>query len=55
MAREHPELLTPAEIAIQEAIREVEKLPRYGLIQQALINLNNAFRDVAQQINEAAT
>lgn len=53
--RQHPELLTPAEIAINEAIREVEKLPRYGLIQHALINLHAALRDVAQHLNEVAT
>lgn len=55
MAREHPELPTPAEIAIREAIKEVEKLPRYGLVQHALINLHAAAGDLAAHLDEAVT
>ncbi len=50
--REHPELPTPAEIAVRDAIKEVEKLPRYGLVQHALINLNAAAADLAEHFNE---
>ena len=54
MARKHPELPAPAEIAVREAIKEVEALPGSGLVLLALVSLNAAKVDLAKYFDERA-
>lgn len=55
MTREHPELPSPAEIAVREAIKEVEALPSSGLVLLALVSLNAAKSDLAKYFDERGT
>lgn len=55
MTREHPELPAPAEIAVREAIKEVEALPSSGLVLLALVSLNAAKADLAKYFDERGT
>ncbi|WP_026793188.1 hypothetical protein [Pleomorphomonas oryzae] len=54
MSRAHPELLTPAELAIRDAAREIEKLRVTAHTKRAAFQLEQAMRQVRIHLDEEA-